>query len=92
MPQPVAATLARLDEARKNGASTCQQSADETLDGQAVAVYAVHLVSKDRVNDNRLWISKSSGLPLKTESHLQSGTSVLQTLKYDNVQAPAGVK
>ena len=89
MPQPVAATLARLDEARKNGASTCHQSADETLDGQAVAVYAVHLVSKDRVNDDRLWISKSSGLPLKTKSHLQSGTSVLQTLKYDNVQAPA---
>jgi hypothetical protein len=92
MPQPLAATLARLDEAKKNGAGNCHQSADETLDGQAVAVYAVHLVNKDRVSDNRLWISKHSGLPLRTEARLQSGTTVLETFRYDNVQAPPGVK
>lgn len=91
MPHPLADTLARLDEAKKNGASACHQSADETFDGQAVSVYDVHLVNKDRASDNRLWISKRSGLPLKTEAHLQSGATVLETFQYDNVQVPPGV-
>jgi hypothetical protein len=43
------------------------------------------------ISDNRVWISKRTRVPLKSEAHLDSGQIGLTTYRYDNVHPPAGM-
>lgn len=47
------------------------------------------LVQRSRsVSDNKIWIAKNSGLPVKTVSTLEGNTVVTQMNTYTGVTAP----
>ncbi len=84
--------LEREQENIKNAkVYTCKQSPDEVLDGMPVAVYTAHSETTDvGTTDAKLWISKATGLPVKTESDLDIGVKQHQSMRYDyaNIKAP----
>jgi hypothetical protein len=80
---------------------TCHHLRDEAVGGDMTAVYGTHQQSSDSGPiDTTVWISKASGLPVKTEADIDiSGTmaragKVHQTTRYEytNVHSPAGAQ
>ena len=76
---------------------TCRYLRDETVNGEAAAVYSQRAEPAEAKIDSTIWISKSRNLPLKLESDLDVGgtkgkshTSI--RYEYGNIQPPAGVK
>jgi hypothetical protein len=66
----------------------CQYERDETVNGEAAAVYKAHSESEAGNSDAEVWISKSRGLPLR-ETIDSNGTSHMSVrFDYANVQAP----
>lgn len=94
-PRQAAAELREAANARQ---ATCKYLRDETVAGEAVAVYDTQEKQDDgTVVASQLWISKSRGLPLKQtidmdvggrmgKSHSESHTD------YANVRAPVGAQ
>jgi hypothetical protein len=81
-------TLQSLEKQRQD---SCHYQKDESVSGQAAAVYNTQSQSGEA--RARLWISKSTGLPLREEVDVDSGgkghnshTSI--RYEYGNVQAP----
>lgn len=67
---------------------SCHRLGDETVRGEATSVFANHVANRGTVSDNTLWISKASGLPLKTEVKLQNGMRIVTDFDYSRSQAP----
>jgi hypothetical protein len=61
------AFAAQTPEIYGSGTHTCSYLRDETVDGQAAAVYREQYQSKVGSTDAQIWISKSSGLVLREE-------------------------
>ncbi len=58
----------KLEEAnQRNSQQQCRYLRDEGVNGEAAAVYSVHAESADQKSDGQVWISKTSGLPLRKE-------------------------
>jgi hypothetical protein len=84
---------------RDTTSMSCHYLRDETVGGEAAAVYSVEsttpALGKSRAT---MWLSKRSGLPLKSENSLgvddKSSPPINEVIRYDytNVHAPAGVK
>ena len=70
---------------------TCQKTAGETIAGEPTFLMTVH-ESAPKVSDARIWIATRTGLPMRTEMKLGGGLVVSDEFRYDNIQAPAGVK
>jgi hypothetical protein len=73
-------------------AKRCRALSDETVAGQAASVYQEHSPSGI---DTKIWVSKSTHLPLKSEITNKAGgpamTSLtVSTYDYNNVRAPVG--
>ena len=73
-------------------AKQCKALPDEAVSGQAAAVYQEHNPSGI---DTKIWISKSTHLPLKSEITNKAGGPALtsftvSTYDYDGVRAPVG--
>lgn len=73
--------------------SRCTALPDETVAGQAAAVYQQH--NPGLGIDTKIWISKSTHLPLKSEITNKAGgpamtSFTVSTYDYNNVRAPAG--
>jgi hypothetical protein len=80
----------------KNSKVTCQHLRDESVNGEAAALYNVHTVTEDTTTDAQVWISKSKGVPLHEELDMNVGGMAGKShmsMRYDyaNVQPPAGV-
>ncbi|MEO5558639.1 MAG: hypothetical protein ABIO49_02715 [Dokdonella sp.] len=76
---------------------SCRYLRDETVNGEAAAVYAGHSETEDSQSDTQTWISASRGLPLLTELDIDlgdAGGKKHTSMRYDysDVQSPAGVK
>jgi hypothetical protein len=75
---------------------TCRYLRDEAVGGEAAAVYRSQVDNQDVKSDATVWISKRTGLPLKSENDLDTGGNDKQHLsiryEYSNVAAPAGVR
>jgi hypothetical protein len=91
------ATMAKQEEEnRRNSKYSCRYVRDEAVNGEAAVVYTSHAETEDLKSDATTWISKSRGLPLRTELELdlddpnKSHTSV--RYEYTNVRPPAGVQ
>ncbi|HEY5290447.1 MAG TPA: hypothetical protein VIJ59_10495 [Caulobacteraceae bacterium] len=89
-PQTVDQMVNDLTQVHKTATQTCKASGDEAVGGKPAGIYDAHIVNQGSASDNRLWISKETGLPLKSEAHLEGGSVVDQVFNYDNVTAPAG--
>jgi hypothetical protein len=92
---------ARIDRinAVKTGAEkpkqTCQKAGSETIKGEAATVLVIHTDASGKKSDARVWISDKTGLLLKSEVRLDGGNEVAivtDDFRYDNIEAPAGVK
>lgn len=74
---------------------TCEKPASDTVKGEAVTLLVMHTDDGGKRSDARLWISKKSGLPLKSEIRIDGGNEiaiVADDFRYDHIEAPAGVK
>lgn len=86
------------EENQRNAKSiTCRYLRDETVDGEAAAVYFSQGENEDSKSDSTLWVSKRTGLPLRSESDLDTGSKTDRmhvAIRYDyaDVRPPAGVK
>lgn len=82
-------------EADSNSHSTCQMVREEAVDGAAATLYSSHTENQNMKADSQIWISKSSGLPLKMEETADTGAGKnhrVSRFEYTNVQAPTGVR
>jgi hypothetical protein len=74
---------------RKNNKMTCRHLNDEPVNGEITAVYSVHEVSPKATTDSKTWISKSTGLPLRSDSDMDGGKShISMRYEYGNVKPP----
>ncbi len=78
---------------KEREAEQCQMLPDETVAGQAAAVYQ----ARNPVSgiDMKIWVSKSTHLPLKSEMTNKAGGSAMSSFTvssydYKNVRAPVG--
>lgn len=75
---------------------SCRYLRDETVDGEAAAVYHAKSESEEVGSDATLWVSKRTGLPLRSENDIDTGYKDKRHLSiryvYAGVRPPAGVK
>ena len=75
---------------------TCRHVRDEMVNGEAAALYMAHSDNDGVKSDAQTWISKSKGLPLKTEEDIDTGDGDKRHMsiryEYGNVHPPAGVQ
>jgi hypothetical protein len=83
--------IADLTEEKNLVKQTCSIAGDEPVDGKPATVYEAHIDNQGEKSDNKLWVSKTTGLPVKSEARMREGT-IAQTFRYDGVEAPAGVR
>ena len=87
--------LKQEEENIRDSKSTCRHVRDETVNGEAAALYMGHSENDGVKSDAQTWISKSRGLPLKTEEDIDTGDGDKRHMsiryEYGNVQVPAGV-
>ena len=88
--------LKQEQENIRNSKMTCRYLHDESVNGEAAAIYVAHSENEDVKADAQTWISKGKGLPLRTEEDLDTGSGDKQHMsiryEYGNVQKPAGVE
>jgi hypothetical protein len=82
--------IKEIDEKnRQTNKTTCHYLNDEALNGEMAAVYSVHDVSPRSTSDSKTWISKSKGLPLRSETALEGDRNHVSTrYEYGNVKPP----
>ena len=74
---------------RQTNKTTCHHLNDEPVNGEMTAVYSVHDVSPRSTSDSKTWISKSTGLPLRSDIDMNGGKSHISTrYEYGNVKPP----
>lgn len=85
-----AAQMKEQEEENKKNAKviSCKKIGDDTVNGEAVAVYTQHSETEDSKDDGKVWISKSKGLILKQEMDIDSGDHWDIRFEYANVRAP----
>lgn len=75
---------------------TCSKDAGETVDGQPADVYRIETVTPQGKSQSKIWISPSSGLPLRQHTVLAEGAAAngAHDVRYDytNVTPPVGAK
>jgi hypothetical protein len=97
-PLTLQAMQKQQEENQRNAKSmTCRYLRDETVNGEAAAVYFSQGENEDSKSDSTLWVSKRTGLPLRSENDLDTGSKtdrmhVAIRYEYGDVRPPAGVK
>jgi len=94
-PMDAAAIAKQEAENRRTGKYSCRYLRDEVVHGEAAAVYASHSENEGTKADATTWISKSRGLPLRTEEDFGDQTSANHiSIRYDysGVHPPPGVQ
>ena len=80
----------------RNGNTTCRHVRDELVNGDLAAMYTMQGENEGVKSQGQVWISKSKGLPLRTEEDVDTGDPDKQHMsiryEYSNVHAPAGVQ
>jgi hypothetical protein len=88
--------LKQEQENIRDAKTTCRHVRDELVNGEAGALYSVQSDNGGVKSEGQTWISKSRGLPLKTEQDLDTGDPDKQHIsiryEYSNVNPPAGVQ
>jgi len=93
-PETPAEQLQQHRENLAQGKTSCQPAGEESLNGEAAAIYKIHSQNEDAQIDGRIWISKGKGLPLRQEIDMDTGGSPGKShreMRYDyaNVSPPS---
>ena len=80
-------------ENEKEGKSTCQFVRNESVNGEAAAVYSIRRETDTAKEDGLIWISKASGLALRQELDVESvgipgKMHLIGRHEYSNVKPP----
>jgi hypothetical protein len=81
-------------ENRQQSKFTCRYLRDDSVNGEAAAVYSTHSerAQPEAKSDGQIWISKSKGLPLRHEMDVDAGSGIKDhhsvRYEYTNVQPP----
>jgi len=72
---------------------TCSVVREESVDGEPAVLCSTHQKMEDAKIDSQVWVSKSRGVPIKTESDSDVGGAagkVHRTMQYEytSVHAP----
>jgi hypothetical protein len=70
-----------------NSKDTCRYVKDESVNGQAAAVYSTHSETPKGTIDLQMWVSKPKGLMLREDTN-SSGAVMSSRYDYNNVKAP----
>jgi outer membrane lipoprotein-sorting protein len=84
-----------VDKANKSAAAstlTCRPDGEEAIGGDPATIYSVDTESAGHVSHSRIWISRASGLPLKTENSVGGSDVMTSLFDYRNVEPPADAK
>ena len=90
--------LKQEDENIRDAKTSCRYLRDESVNGEAAAVYSVHSDNGGIIGDGTVWISKARGLTLKEEMDMDTGggpsgkSHSSERFDYSNVRPPDGVK
>lgn len=80
----------------RDSKTSCRHVRDELVNGDLAALYMAHSDNDGIKSDAQTWISKSKGLPLKTEEDIDTGGGDKRHMsiryEYSNVRPPAGVQ
>ena len=88
-----AEVLDQEKENEKNGKSSCQLVRSESVNGESVSLYHMQRETENFKEDSQIWISKSTGLPLREEQDMDMGGRIGKLhnsgrFEYGNVQPP----
>ena len=88
-----AEVLEQERENEKNGKATCQLLRSEAVNGEAAVVYSLNRQTTGFKEDSQIWISKSTGIPLREEQDADWGEKIGKAhnsahFEYGNVQPP----
>jgi len=80
-------------EKEHHGKSACQFLRNESVNGEAAMVYSVHREYEEVKEDGQIWVSKSTGLPLRAEEDFDNqGNKVKEhrsaRFEYSNIRPP----
>jgi hypothetical protein len=88
--------LKQEQENIQNAKTSCRHVHDEMVNGEMAALYMAHAENEGVKSDAQTWISKSRGLPLKTEEDIDIGDGDKRHMsiryEYSNVRPPSGVQ
>jgi outer membrane lipoprotein-sorting protein len=88
--------LKQEQENIRNSTTTCRHVRDELVNGEAATLYTEQAENQGIKSNGQIWISKSRGVPLRTEQDVDTGDADKQhmSIRYDysNVHPPAGVQ
>jgi len=85
--------LQQKKDNQNNSKMTCRYLREESVNGEAAAVYSTHTETEDDKVDVQVWISKSKGLPLREELDTDVGGKLGKShssmrYEYGNVEPP----
>lgn len=80
-------------EKQQHGTSVCQFLRNESVDSEAAMLYSVHREYEEIKEDGQMWVSRSSGLLLRTEEDFDNRgnkTNEHRSMRfeYGNVRPP----
>ena len=93
-----ASFLQQREENMRDSKTSCRYLRDESVNGEAAAVYTVHSNNDGIIGDGTVWVAKSRGLPLKEEIDIDTGSGpsgkfhTSTRYEYTNVRPPDAVK
>lgn len=85
----------QINAAKQRGEQTphtCRNGGTQPINGQAATLVLIHTEADGKVSDTSIWVSKATGLPLKSEIRLGDGTLVTNEFRYGNIRPPPGVQ
>jgi hypothetical protein len=98
MKSPVSIAEMKKDQQSNDDSTkaTCSHLRDESVNGEAAAVWRSHIVNEMATIDTDMWISKTRGVLLKSSSVTDVGGPMGKSrtdarYDYTNVRPPAGV-
>lgn len=88
-----AEVLDQEKEDEKSGKSSCQFVRSESVNGESASLYHMQRETESFKEDSQIWISKSTGLPLREEQDMDYGGAIGKrhnsgSFEYGNVQPP----
>ena len=85
--------LEQEKEKERHGKSSCQFLRAETVNGEAAMLYSLHREFDGVTEDGQIWVSKSMGLPLRSEEDVENQGNKAKEhrstrFEYGNIRPP----
>jgi hypothetical protein len=81
------------DEGRKKTVNACKFLKDDSVNGETAGQYSMRSTGPDQKTESQMWISKSTGMPVRNEVDLSNGKGDKKShysvrFEYKKIEAP----